>query len=239
MTLESLFETTAVFLVGLLARLALLVLVALVITAPIVAAIWLGRRLGALRRKALRLERADGLAFRDGLDYTPGHVWLRPERRGRLRLGLDDVARQLFPEGVRLGLPAVGRFLKAGEPLAELDWQGVHAALPSPVAGTVIRVNQAAVRRPGRALEEPYTRGWLVQLQPSNGRAKEATHGDAARGWLRAEAARLGHFVEDELGFAAADGGELRVSALQALGPERWQKLVEVFLNASVETERA
>lgn len=237
MTLESLLETTAVFLIGLLARLALLVLVALVITAPIVAAIWVGRRLGALRRRALRLERASGLEYRDGLDYTPGHVWLRPERGGRLRLGLDDVARQLCPEGVRLGLPAVGSFLKVGEPLAELDWQGVRAALPSPVAGTVIRVNRGAVKRPTRALEEPYTRGWLVQLQPSNGRAKQATRGDEARGWLRGEAARLGHFVEDELGFAAADGGELNVSALHTLGPERWRKLAQAFLGARVEAE--
>ncbi len=53
------------------------------------------------------------------------------------------------------------------------------------------------------------------------------------RAIARAERRRLSSFVEEELGLAAADGGELVAPGPALLGEEGWRKLVASFLHAA------
>jgi len=54
-----------------------------------------------------------------------------------------------------------------------------------------------------------------------------------AEAWLAAERRRLALVVEEQLGMAAADGGELIEPAPALLGEDGWRRVVATFLHAA------
>jgi hypothetical protein len=55
---------------------------------------------------------------------------------------------------------------------------------------------------------------------------------ERAREWIAKEDRRLTEFLENQLGVAAADGGELMVPPHRLLTPSQWQAVREGFLGA-------
>jgi hypothetical protein len=54
--------------------------------------------------------------------------------------------------------------------------------------------------------------------------------GEAAESWIRRESSRFSRFLEEQLGFAAADGGELVAPAPWLIGESGWKALTGAFL---------
>jgi hypothetical protein len=102
--------------------------------------------------------------------------------------------------------------------------------IPAPLAGTIAGVNAAALRDPDLVKREGYGRGWLVIVTPADQSFVDLPRGEAAEGWLRRESARWNRFLEERLGFAAADGGELVAPAPWLVGEEHWKELTAEFL---------
>jgi hypothetical protein len=102
--------------------------------------------------------------------------------------------------------------------------------IPSPVAGTVAGVNAAVLRDPSLVKRDGYARGWLLAIAPSDPSFDQLPRGAEAESWLRREAGRWTRFVEERLGFAAADGGELVAPAPWLVGEEGWRELTKEFL---------
>lgn len=224
-------EHLGVFFVGLLARvgiflglLALLVVPALVIA---LALHWAEAR----RRRALGLRRVAGLLFRPSAWYSPGHTWIDRRRGGALEVGLDDLALRLLPSVSEVEVPRPGTRVERGEVLARLHGAGHELTIRAPVDGTVVGVNAAVLRDPSLVKLDGYGRGWLVALEPADARVADLPRGAAAEDFLRREASRLARFLEDRLGFAAADGGELVHPAPWLVGEEGWKALSAEFLS--------
>ena len=57
-------------------------------------------------------------------------------------------------------------------------------------------------------------------------------HGELAETWIRREAARWTRYLEERLGFATADGGDLVSPAPWLVGEEGWKALTQEFLGA-------
>jgi glycine cleavage system H protein len=233
-TIISILESIGVFLGGLVARLGIFLgaLAVLVVPALLVAlALWWA---GERRRRALGLRRVAGLTFRPAAQYAPGHTWLAPRRGGALEVGLDDLALHILPSVSAVELPHAGARIAKGDVLAKLHGGGREIAIRSPVAGTIAGVNAAVLRDPGLVKLDGYGRGWLVALAPAD-EAREALEalprGDAAEEFLRRESARFARFMEERLGFAAADGGELLSPAPWLVGEEGWNALAASFLS--------
>jgi glycine cleavage system H protein len=53
-----------------------------------------------------------------------------------------------------------------------------------------------------------------------------------ARAWFHADETRLAHFLEGELGLAAADGGELVLPPPALLSEDQWHRAVSSFLES-------
>jgi glycine cleavage system H protein len=81
--------------------------------------------------------------------------------------------------------------------------------------------------------EEPYRAGWLFEISPDDDEWKKLPSGLRADTFILVERRRLARFVEEELGLAAADGGELLAPAPALLGDEGWRKVVAAFLHAA------
>jgi glycine cleavage system H lipoate-binding protein len=225
MMILDLLETIGAFVVGLAGRFGLFLLAGLVLAAPalLLALAWQG------------LARRDRVgAARAGTRFAPGHTWLAPRgRRGVLAVGVDEIAEKILPSATALELPAPGMEVHRGDPIAVIRAGKRAIRIGAPADGTVVGVNGRARRDPALVKTDPYGRGWLFLLAPASDAWKALPGGASGEAWLAGERRRLARFVDDELGLAAADGGELVAPAPALLGEEGWRRLVQAFLHAA------
>ncbi len=225
-------QTIGLFVAGLLARLGIFLAVLAVLVLPALAIALAARALAARHRRALGLRRVAGLAFRPAAWYAPGHTWLERRPGGAVAIGVDDLAQRLVPSVTAVELPRPGERVARGEVLARLHGGARTVAIRAPLSGTVAGVNAAVLRDPGLVKQDGYGKGWLVAVAPSDDAFEALPRGEAAEAFLRAEAGRFSRFLEDRLGFAAADGGELVSPAPWLVGEEGWSALTAEFLSA-------
>ncbi len=217
---------------GMLFRTLLLVLVIAAYSIPIFAAWGLYCLYRRAQGHSFGLEKVDGLLIAGDRHYAPGHSWIAPRLFGGVKLGLDDIGQRIVPEATAISFPFVGTWVKKGEPLALVACGDREATIVSPFDGTVTAVNHAVGRNPRLLNEAPYGKGWLFAFHPKDSAWEKLPTGAAARHWFRDEERRLSHFMELNLGMAAADGGELLLPAPKALSREKWQSLTREFLRS-------
>jgi glycine cleavage system H lipoate-binding protein len=256
-TVIEILQVAGVFLGGILARLGLFVAALAALVLPALAIALAVRTISARRERALGIRRVSGLLFRPDLFYAPGHTWLRPRgaRRGSWRklprsergdrggaraqpecppatmeLGIDDLAQRLLVSVTAVELPRPGTTFAKGDVVAVLHGGGRAVPVRAPVAGAVAGVNAAVLRDPALVKRDGLGRGWLVVLSPTDASFADLPRGEAAESWLRREAARWSRFLEERLGFSAADGGELVAPAPWLVGEAGWAELTTEFL---------
>ncbi len=225
-------QSAGVFVGGMLARVGLFVAMFAVLVLPALAVALTIRAISSQRRRALGLRRVAGVLFRPDLFYAPGHTWLHRRNAATLELGIDDLAQRLLPSVTAVELPRPGTKVARGETIATLHGGGWAVPIPAPLAGTVAGVNAAVLRDPALVKRDGYGRGWLVAVTPSDPLVTGLLRGPEAESWLQRESARWSRFVEERLGFAAADGGELVAPAPWLVGEEGWRELTSAFLGA-------
>jgi glycine cleavage system H protein len=108
----------------------------------------------------------------DDLRYTKEHEWVRLE--GSLaRIGITDYAQDALGDVVYVDLPAVGAALTANQPLGEVESTKSVSDVYCPLGGIVVERNAAIEDRPELVNEQPYGDGWLVVIEPTDGRAMD------------------------------------------------------------------
>jgi glycine cleavage system H protein len=221
--------TIGVFVAGLAARLGIVLGIALVILAPVLIALGAGKAFRSVKMWMEGYRSAGQLRFRGGLAYAPGHTWVKSEGES-LKVGLDDLAQRILPWTVAVDMPREGQMVKEGEPVATLSCGERQVQVAAPASGRIVAVNPEVMREPTLAKSENYGSGWLFAIEPANQEWKSLPFGETAREWLRAEGHRLERFYEDQLGMAAADGGELVAAPDTLLNDEQWKNLTRNFL---------
>jgi glycine cleavage system H lipoate-binding protein len=232
------------------------VVILLMLTAILlIAADFLIRRRMARRRKApatvtaamidllLPSLQAERFQLPGGLFFHPGHTWANVLFSGHVKVGVDDFLQRLVGRIDDIGLPPMGAEVREGAPLATIRQAGRTATLPAPVAGAVCAVNADLTRNRDLVKRDPYTRGWLVALQPTNLAANlsQLMVGAEALTWLKAEVARFQEFVSSILtehqdalvGVTAADGGLHADGLLEHLNDEAWRRFTREFVPRS------
>jgi len=221
--------TIGIFAAGLVARLGIVLVFALLILSPVLLALGVGKAFGAAKMWMQGYRSAGHLRYRGGLAYAPGHTWVKAEGSS-LKVGLDDLAQKILPWTVAVELPPAGRMVKEGEPVATLSCGERQVQVAAPTSGRVVAVNPEVVREPTLAKSENYGSGWLFAIEPEGKEWKTLPAGERARSWLRAEGERLNRFYEVQLGMAAADGGELVGPPDTLLNDAQWKALSRSFL---------
>lgn len=229
-TLMSAIESIAVLVAGLAVRAGILLAVLAVLSVPVMLFLGGVRGVDALRRRLLGVMKLGGFSWSDQAFYAPGHLWVRRTGRSRVQVGVDDLAQRLFPTPTALHLPEPGTVVHARQPLADIRVLGRRASLVSPVNGVVVAVNHAVTEDPTLVHRDPYARGWLLAIAPSDDSYESLPRGEQAKTWLRGEGTRLSRFFEVQLGAAAADGGEFITPPPTMLNDEQWQALTREFL---------
>jgi glycine cleavage system H protein len=108
---------------------------------------------------------------REGFYYSKDLSWVKVEGKA-VRVGITDHAQQLLKEIVRAELPRPGTVLKQNCRCGVLESVLTLAYLVAPVSGTVDEVNSRIHSEPELLNEDPYVRGWLLTMRPSNLKAE-------------------------------------------------------------------
>jgi glycine cleavage system H protein len=100
----------------------------------------------------------------DDLLYTKEHEWIRvSDNTGTV--GITDFATKELGEVVYVELPKVGDKFKAGDAFGNVESVKAVSELFLPCAGEVIDVNEDLGNAPEILNEDPYTKGWLIQIR--------------------------------------------------------------------------
>ncbi len=228
-TLIDYLETLGAFVAGLFGRAGVFLVGALLLAIP---AILLAIALGQVSRfRSRRVQRAGRFSWRRGSFHAPNHTWIATRAPAELLLGIDDLAREIIPSVTSVELPRPGMVVRRGEPIAVLHAGRRSVRIEAPLNGMVVRANAKVVGDPGLVKREPYGDGWLFSVTPADTSYMRYPAEAEAAAWLKREAERLEHFLEHELGLAAADGGALLAAPMVSLGEEGWKRLTRAFLH--------
>ncbi len=125
----------------------------------------------------------------EGLYFSKDFEWVKVED-DKVRIGVTDYAQKSLREIVYAELPSVGSDVKQGEPFGTLESVKAVSDLVAPVSGTILEVNDEVQSKPETLNEDPYEKGWLLVIKPSNLQADLANIMDfnAAVEWHKAQA---------------------------------------------------
>jgi CheY-like chemotaxis protein len=182
-------------------------------------------RMEAQRRPTVRVvapQAADAAAGHEfcvpgGAFISEGHVWVRIEPSGAVRLGLDDFARKALRAVEGVDLPKPGQTVRIGEPLFSVRRGDRRVSFGGPMGGRVERINQELERDPTPLNHSPYDRGWICTLRPADlsGDLRALRIGQPVVAWYQEEVKRL----RSSCG-ASAEG----------VRPEDWDSFEKQFL---------
>jgi glycine cleavage system H protein len=105
------------------------------------------------------------------LEYTKTHEWVRTLPDGTVEIGITDHAQHALGDLVFVEVPEAGRAMKVGDPAAVVESVKAASDVYSPVTGEVTQGNPGLASEPEAVNTDPYGKGWLMRLRPTNGAA--------------------------------------------------------------------
>jgi glycine cleavage system H protein len=122
---------------------------------------------GYYLRGETSMVKVDGYNVPEGLYYSKEYEWVKVEG-DKVRVGITDFAQKQLREIVYVEIPEVGASLKQNEPYGTVESVKSVSDLVAPISGTVEQVNQEVTGKPELLNEDPYSKGWLLIIKPSN-----------------------------------------------------------------------
>lgn len=103
----------------------------------------------------------------EGLYYSKDYEWAKIEN-GKVRIGITDYAQKQLREIVYAELPTPGTTTKQNEPYGTVESVKAVSDLIAPLSGTIEQVNEEVQNKPELLNEDPYNKGWLIIITPTN-----------------------------------------------------------------------
>lgn len=117
-----------------------------------------------------------GCNLPDDLLYdVESHTWYRELAGGKVQIGMTQVAVALAGKLVAFTPKKVGKPIQAGKSCATVESGKWVGPAKSAVGGTVSAANDALVATPTMANEDPYVKGWMIELEPEGWADVKAT----------------------------------------------------------------
>lgn len=83
-------------------------------------------------------------------------------------IGITDFAQNNLHEITYVELAEVGTTLKFGEEIGLVESMKASNELYTPIAGEIVEVNADLEDSPELINEDPYGKGWMIKVKPSN-----------------------------------------------------------------------
>ncbi len=178
-----------------------------------------------------RVPLTDWFRLATGYNYHMGHSWLHRLTNTSAQVGIDDFAQKLIGKADKLHLPKLGSTLRQGENGLQIEIDGKMIAFLSPVDGEVTAVNQEVIDAPELINQDPYGKGWLIQVNASHitRDMKNLLSGKMARAWIENTVDTLSSMINRGRGVVLQDGGTITSGFVRELEPEHWEQVAAQF----------
>lgn len=101
--------------------------------------------------------------------YANTHEWIiASEQDGIYTVGISDYAQQALGDVVHASLPSVGTQVTVEQACCVLESVKAASDVHAPVDGVIVAINEKLDGTPELINDEPYSDGWLFQIQVSN-----------------------------------------------------------------------
>jgi glycine cleavage system H protein len=100
--------------------------------------------------------------------FAKSHEWIRPEADGLATIGISSYAVEALTDLVFMQLPTVGKRVKAGESIGEIESVKAVSDLYAPVSGEIVAVNASLPNQLETLGKDPYNAGWIVKIRPDD-----------------------------------------------------------------------
>jgi len=104
--------------------------------------------------------------FPADLRYTHDHEWLRAQGTG-WRVGITQFAVDALGDITLVDLPKEGDLVTKGQRFGTIESVKSVSDLYAPVSGRVVAVNATLKDSPEHVNSEPYGKGWMIDLEPT------------------------------------------------------------------------
>jgi len=98
------------------------------------------------------------------LRYSTDHEWVRIEGDTAV-VGITDYAQSQLGDVVFVELPQLGMEITAKQGFAVVESVKAVSDVYAPIAGTVVKINDALLDAPELINQDPYGAGWIAVLQ--------------------------------------------------------------------------
>ena len=105
--------------------------------------------------------------FPENLRFSKEHEWARVEDDGSVTVGITTHAVEALGDITMVTLPEVGETVATGESFGDIDSVKAVSELYAPIDGEVLEVNGELDDAPEDVNGDPYGKGWMVKLKPS------------------------------------------------------------------------
>lgn len=201
-----------------------------------------GKQITKQIQKVLGNLSASILRIPHGLFYNKNHTWTHLEKSGAAMVGMDDFLQHLTGKVEFSSLKQPGEIIKKGDLLAEIDKNGKQLKVFSPISGEILSTNSTLYESPEMLNEDPYDKGWIYKIKPSNWIEETNSYlfAEEAEDWSSAELGRFKDFLmlgsmrkfsSEPSMVMLQDGGELRDNILSELPDEVWKDFQVEFLD--------
>jgi glycine cleavage system H protein len=120
----------------------------------------------------------EGTNVPEDLKYSKDHEWVRIEG-DLVVVGITDYAQHSLHEITFVELPETGSSVEAETECGLVESMKASSDIFSPLSGDIVEINSNLEDAPELVNEEPYGKGWMFKIKPSNLEAEMSTLMDA------------------------------------------------------------
>ncbi len=109
--------------------------------------------------------------FDETLHYYSGndaHMWLKKLDDGKVKVGFDDFGQKLAGKILFVRTIPAGKERPKGKSLGTIETGKYVGPLRCPITGIITEINPDLKESPGLINEDPYGKGWIAIIEPSN-----------------------------------------------------------------------
>ena len=99
--------------------------------------------------------------------YLESHEWHKADGN-TVTIGITQFAADELTDITFVQLPKVGTKVAANKPFGEIESVKATSDLISGIGGEVIAINDQLNAKPGLVNEDPYEKGWMIKVKPSD-----------------------------------------------------------------------
>lgn len=105
--------------------------------------------------------------FPEDLKYTKDHEWVKVEG-DVVFIGITEFAQSELGDIVYVDVDTIDDVVEANEVFGSVEAVKTVSDLFMPITGEVLELNEALEDQPELVNSEPYEKGWMIKVKPTN-----------------------------------------------------------------------